>query len=346
MNIKQKVIISVLMIISILVTNFAVLNNSVKAASLKEIPEIQLKSNGYCGQLLKYKGVIVKTAYVEYSYNGMNYPAYCLDKTLKGVSDELSYSVGINNKIQDIGLWRMIINGYPYKSISELGVANEQEAFTATKQAIYCYLFENTPGDYEAIGEAGQRTLNALNMIVANGQNSVETQESNVIKIKTEDEEWQEDKSDLNYVLKTYSVVSELSHLDYEVKLGKNVPEGTILTKNDGTESGKFSEKESFTIKLLKENLTEDGEISLEIKTQVKTKPVIYGASPNGEWQNYALTGYMYEDSQITYIDTYKKIEKPEEPEEPEESEKPEKTITPKVDEPVKEVKILPVTGM
>ena len=340
MNTKQKAIISVLMIISIIVTNFVMLKNSVKAASLKEIPEIELKSNGYCGQLLKYKGVIVKTAFVEYSFNGKNYPAYCLDKTLKGISDELTYSVGINNKIQDIGLWRVIINGYPYKSVSELGVANEQEAFTATKQAIYCYLFENTPGDYEAIGEAGQRTLNALNMIVASGQNSTEIQETNTIKIKTEDEEWKEDESDTNYVLKTYSVVSELSHLDYEVSLGENVPKGTKLTKNDGTESTYYSNKESFTIKLLKDNLIEDGEFSFEVKTEVKTKPVIYGASPNGEWQNYALTGYMYEDSQIKYVDTYKKIEKPEEPE------KPEKPIATKVDEPNEEVKILPVTGM
>ena len=64
--------------------------------------------------------------------------------------------------IQDVGLWRRIVNGYPYKSIQELGVANKEEAFTATKQAVYCYLHENTPEDYEPIGEAGQRTLNAL----------------------------------------------------------------------------------------------------------------------------------------------------------------------------------------
>lgn len=337
MKIKQKITIAILTIISILIANFTMLNNCVKAVSLTEIPQLELRSNGYCGQLLKYKGVIVKTALVEYSYNGKNYPAYCLDKTLKGVSDELIYSVGINNKIQDLGLWRVIINGYPYKSITELGVANEQEAYTATKQAIYCYLFENTPGDYEAIGEAGIRTLNALNMIVNNGLNSTEIQKESTVQIKSESEEWIQDEINPNYMSKTFSLISELNHLDYEVELDENIPDGTLITKEDGTESTKFTKKENFKIMLLKEKLTEDGIISFNIKTEVKTKPIIYGASPNAEWQNYALTGYMYEDSHITYTDTYKKIEKPVEPEKP---------IIPEKEEPVKEIKILPITGM
>lgn len=44
-------------------------------------------SIGDCGQLLKYKGIIVKTDYVQYSYEGVSYPAYCLDKTkIRGTS--------------------------------------------------------------------------------------------------------------------------------------------------------------------------------------------------------------------------------------------------------------------
>lgn len=337
MDIMRKVIILVLMIIIILTTNFMMLQNSVKAASLTEIPQIELRAKGLCGQLLKYKGVIVKTTFVEYTFNGSNYPAYCLDKTLKGVSDELSYSVGINGKVQDLGLWRIMINGYPYKSIAELGVANEEEAFTATKQAIYCYLFENTPGDYEAIGEAGVRTLNALNMIVTNGQNSKEEQGANMVQIKAENEDWIEDNDDINYLCKTYSIISDLSHLDYEIEINGEMPKGSKIIKEDGTESLKFSNNERFKILLLKENLNEDGEINFNIKTEVKNKPIIYGASPNNEWQNYALTGYMYEDAETTYKDTYKKQEKPKT------QENPEKPIIEQLKE---EVKILPVTGM
>lgn len=337
MTIKYKVIMSTLMVVIILITNFMMVQNSVRAVSLIEVPQIELRFKGLCDQLLKYKGVIVKTSFVEYSYNGATYPAYCLDKTLKGVSDDLNYSVGINNKIEDLGLWRVIINGYPYKSLAELGVANEQEAFTATKQAIYCYLFENMPGDYEAIGEAGARTLNALNMIVMNGQNSTETQKTNSIEIKPESSQWLEDTENSKYLYKIYSLSSNASNLDYEIEVKGEMPEGSKITKLDGTENKKFSSNEKFKIMLLKESLVEDGNFQLNVKTEVKTKPIIYGASPNASWQNYALTAYMYEDAQTIYEDTYKKQEKPKIPETPK---------IPEIDNPKEEVKILPVTGM
>lgn len=46
-----------------------------------EIDSAYMYSVGDCGQLLKYRGAIVITDYVQYSYNGVDYPAYCLDKT-------------------------------------------------------------------------------------------------------------------------------------------------------------------------------------------------------------------------------------------------------------------------
>ena len=341
MNIKQKVLISILLSMVILTMNFIVLINSVKATNIMEFSQVDLHSGGNCGQLLKYKGVIVKTYYVEYTYNGQNYPAYCLDKSLTGVSDDLEYSVNLSNKIDDLGLWRTVINGYPYKSISELGVADKEEAFTATKQAIYCYLFENTPDDYEAIGEGGERTLNALRMIVANAQNSTETQNSSTFTIEANSTEWNEDKTNEQYVSKVYSINSIVSHLDYEISIDGKLPEGSKITKLDGTETTKFSQGEKFKIMLLKDNLNEDGEFKINVNTEVKVKPVIYGGSPNIEFQNYALTAYMYEDAVSTFEDAFTKIEKPEhykeEPQNPKVTQ-PEKTI--------KEAKILPATGM
>ena len=130
-----------------------------------DVNPINIVSTGDCGSLLIYKGIYVKTYYTQYTKDGVNYPAYCLDKTKQGVKDGLSYDVSVQNAINDVKLWRTIVNGYPYKSIQELGCANKEEAFTATKQAIYCYIHGNNPADYRAVGEAGQRTLNALNKI-------------------------------------------------------------------------------------------------------------------------------------------------------------------------------------
>ena len=59
----------------------------------------------------------------------------------------------------------------------------KEEAFTATKQAVYCYIHGNNPEDYGAIGEAGARTLRAMKNIINNAQNSSETKISSTITI-------------------------------------------------------------------------------------------------------------------------------------------------------------------
>ena len=56
------------------------------------------------------------------------------------MNDQISYSVSIQDAISDVKLWRIIINGYPYKTIEELGCNSKEEAFTATKQAIAIYM--------------------------------------------------------------------------------------------------------------------------------------------------------------------------------------------------------------
>ena len=161
-------IVKILLVISILfIIDLLIVINSVRAESLNSA---NIYSIGDCGNLLTYKGVIVKVSYVQYT------------KTKPG-AETSPYDVSINSAIKDVGLWRRIINGYPYKTIKELGVENKEEAFTATKQAIYCYIHGNNPEDYGAIGTAGQRTLNAMKNIINNAQNSNETQISNTITI-------------------------------------------------------------------------------------------------------------------------------------------------------------------
>lgn len=68
----------ILLIVAIFIMNGLVFMNAVYANSINSA---NLYTTGDCGQLLKYKGVTVKTYYVQYSDNGVDYPAYCLDKT-------------------------------------------------------------------------------------------------------------------------------------------------------------------------------------------------------------------------------------------------------------------------
>lgn len=67
-----------LIILAIFFMNGLGFMNSVCAAPY--IDSAHMYAAGDCGQLLKYKGVPVEVSYVQYTYNGVNYPAYCLDK--------------------------------------------------------------------------------------------------------------------------------------------------------------------------------------------------------------------------------------------------------------------------
>ena len=269
-----------------------------------------LYASGDCGKLLKYKGIEVIVKYVEYQNGGVSYPAYCLGKTKPGVDENSPYTVSIQDMINDIGLWKIIINGYPYKSIEQLGVANKEEAFTATKQAIYCYIHGNNPDDYSPIGEAGNRTLNALKNILTNAQNSTETKISNTITINRVSEKWEQDSIDKNYVSRTYSIKKEGQIKDYKINIENE--DGTQLggvkiTDEKNNEKNTFNSNENFKILIPIKEMTNDKKIKINVEAKIETKPILYGKAPNAGRQDYALTAGTYEDGTGYINEEYEK---------------------------------------
>lgn len=262
--------------------------------------------------MLIYKGIHVKTYYAYYSKDGKQYPAYCLDKTKQGVKDGLSYSVSVQDAISDVKLWRIIINGYPYKSIQELGCSNKEEAFSATKQAIYCYIHGNNPNDYSGIGEAGNRTVRALKQILNNAEKTTETQISNKINIMQEQKKFIIDNKEKNYVSKIYSIKAGTTISKYKVELSKineELPEGIKITDINNNNRNEFLQNEKFKILIPVKNLTKENNFNIEIKTQINTKPVLYGKAPDAGYQDYALTAATYEDTTGKTQDKYYKNE-------------------------------------
>lgn len=294
---------------SFLVLNIFTIFNSVQAVNINSANII---SGGDCGSLLIYRGIVVKAYYAQYIQDGISYPAYCLDKTKHGVDNELSYSVLVQNAISDVKLWRIIINGYPYKTIEQLGCSNKEEAFTATKQAIYCYIHGNNPSDYKPIGEAGQRTLNALNQILRDAENCTETQISNTIKIIKEEDNFKVDELEKEYISKIYCVQAKTTISNYIVELqngDSELPEGIKITDLKNTPKKEFSQNEKFKILIPIKNLTKESNFNIQIKTKINSKPVLYGQAPNSSYQDYALTAATYEDAEGNTQDTYYKNE-------------------------------------
>lgn len=294
----------ILMILAVFIMNGLGFMNAVYATSIQSANLYAVQD---CGTLLKYKGAIVKVSYIQYSDNGVNYPAYCMDKTKPG-AETGSYTVSVQEAINDVGLWRRIINGYPYKTIKELGVANEKEAFTATKQAIYCYIHGNNPQDYEGIGKAGERTLDAMYKIINNANNSNETKISSTIQINPVQNEWKQDEIDKQYASKIFEVKANAIIKNYKIAITKENTQdigGIKLTDMQNKERNEFASNEKFKVLIPLKNMTEIGAFKLTVEGQVQTKPVLYGRAPNSNYQDYALTTGTYEDGTGEKIDEY-----------------------------------------
>lgn len=305
---RKNIITKAMAVVSMLILSALGFINSVYATNINTANIYAVRD---CGNLLTYKGTQVKVTYVEYINEGKHYPAYCMDKTKVGVETN-SYNVSIEGAVNDVGLWRRIINGYPYKSIQELGVANAQEAFTATKQAIYCYIHGNNLSDYGAIGEAGQRTLNAMHTIINNAQNSKESKISSTIKINKNSDSWKQDENEKNYVSKVYSVSAGANIQNYKIILSRKNNQdigGIKLTDIDNKTKTEFNPNEKFKILVPIKEMKEKGNFELKVEAKISTKPVLYGIAPNSSYQDYALTGVTYEDGTGNIQDEYFKNE-------------------------------------
>ena len=286
----------------IIILNFAILVNTVQAV---DGGSINIYTKGYFKRIIRYNGIVVKTAHAVYEENGKEYPVYCLNKDLHGVGDYIAtYDVTNQGKITDLNLWRVIINGYPYKSIEQLGVIDEGEAYTATKQAIYCYIYNREANEYTGVGDAGNRVINAMNRILENAKNSNETFENHTLEILQNDK-WQVEN---NCISKQYEVKSSINISKFIVNL-ENKPNGCKITNLENQEKSEFNSSEKFKISIPIKNLEKSGEFKIKIKTQMETKPIFLGKAPSEDLQDYALTAFSYEDVEGELIQKYGKNE-------------------------------------
>ena len=204
-------------IISIIVILIGLIPISSKAAV--PIDTAYIYANKKTNGLLMWNGLKIHTHMAVYKKDGKEYPAYCMNRELPGVEIRRSQTVDVKQLVNNTKIWRAIINGYPYKSISELGCNTEEEAYLATKQAVYCMITNRDVNEYSAIGEAGERTLNALRTIVNNTRNSNQTKVSSELTVNEQEKLWKIDSLDGEYISKTFSVTANTSMSKYKVNV-------------------------------------------------------------------------------------------------------------------------------
>ncbi|MCI8587243.1 MAG: Cys-Gln thioester bond-forming surface protein [Clostridia bacterium] len=304
-RLTKKIVAIVMVLITMISTIF---NNGVIASTPTEA---NIKVRGRCGEHLQYyneqRGVWsgISAAYVEYEEGGVRYPAYCLQRELIGVGtseDEYeSYTVDLTTMLDDVRVWRTIINGYPYKTPEQLGLVDEYDAFLATKQAVYCILYDFNPETrYRGADERGTAIANAIVRMVNEGRYGTQTPYNSGISI----DRIGELKDENEYYSQEYNVYAPIETSQYTITSNAGLPSGTIICDMNDNIKTTFIGNEHFKIKIPKASINSDINAILSIQAKCKTYPVFYGRTRIEGTQNYAVTYDPYGDiSGVGYLD-------------------------------------------
>ena len=292
-----KIIKKILIILLLSIIFISYVSNIVKA--VYEIKEASIVKIGEAPYHLKYYNESKKMysysvcSIVGYYKENKFYPAYCLNRDLHGVGYVNSYTVDIDNVIENNQVWRAVKNGYPYKTASEMGLESDYDAFAVTKFAVYCLLGQADINLYTADENdaEGQAMLRALRNLVDIGRNQTDTfsDELKISKVTDLIE-------DGNYYSIAYKVNAGNTISKYKIKSVSGLTNGELLTDVNGNIKTEFNSNEKFKIKIPKSNLGSDKNIDIEIESNLKNYPMFYGKTRISGTQDYLLTANSYQN--------------------------------------------------
>ena len=305
MKISKKII-TILMIIAI---SMPIYSGTTLA---EEGDKITLFSNESCPVYLQFKGRDEVTPYVKNIHNGKEYPAYRLDSLLRaGVDVGKTCEVEAPLDYNYSTTWRLVINGFPYKTPEELGCNNEMEAFVATENALSLKTSSGkTMEDYTPVGEAGERVLNAMKLIYEQAENCTEDFSYAKLNIKPIKQSWKQDDTDGRYLYKEYSVSAECKFGDYTISLEKlenDLPIGIKIVDKNNEEKTQFKENENFKIRLPINSLESAGSCKIKTSAIAEVKRVKVSRRNQECDQRYAIVLDKYEQSTGEYEEKYQK---------------------------------------
>lgn len=280
--------------------------NTVKAVATMPINKADLYSKG-TAELLTYDDVGIDVEVIVYKKDGVEYPVYCINKGRQGVTEDHQYSVSINKLLTNQKIWRAVVNGYPFKTPTELGCETMEEAYAATKMAVYDAMYNYDLDKFTVYHDldASRRTVSAIKKIITAARSSTQTKVAATLTIVPEATEWKVDTIDSNYVSRTYHVEASALNENYQVSLtGENSNRWKIVDEKN-QEKTTFARTEKFKVLLPISDLETAGTFTLHANSSLKTFPVLYGETPNPEWQNFAVTAGAYEPTSTSLEQRY-----------------------------------------
>lgn len=308
---KFKKILNIILVVFIFINTF----QSYANANIIPMEEVYIEDFGECERHIQYHresdGVwsYIITNMVGYKIDGKLHYAYCMQRDRKGAGGEADgYNVKISDMLKNSEVWRAIINGFPYKTAEELDVKNDQDAFVATKQAIYCVMYGwNVDLRYVGVDDEGWRIVDAIRRIVNSARNGTDTPDkTNLFTINKIGELKKESDK---YYSQEFEVHNGTEMESYEITNIKNFPTGSFSVDMNNNKRTTFTSGKNFKILIPTDKIIENFEGIVTISGKLKTYPIFYGESYDKERQDYALTYDAFENisaEAILKINAYK----------------------------------------
>ena len=223
-----------------------------------------------------------------YDADGNKNPAFCVDPNKAGPGEYFAgkYDLNVAGAETNEKVAAIINNSIPYKTYQELGVNSEEEAYAATKAAIWCVIGVSQYTDRGKWNAPDKPQVTALfNKLVDLALNNPEPVKAAVYGTIKVDEEPVEEE---NYFVQRFQV-QETSNsgkkiTKYKVELTGDYPVGTIITGEDGIEKTQFKGDETFAIRIPKTSVPVGGsvEANVKISANLYSNVILIGKPLNG----------------------------------------------------------------
>lgn len=134
-----------------LVMMLSLFTGAAQAASseVEALGEVNIFNGGTKLSYLSINGRVQSFIYTYFKYPSANgtvkeIPAYCVNPTTAGVPQSVAPGESIRylaeQKASDPKITGIVANGYPTRGLSELKLENKEQAYYATKMALWCYI--------------------------------------------------------------------------------------------------------------------------------------------------------------------------------------------------------------
>ena len=243
--------------------------------------------------MIYYKGQRSHASFVTYNYNGVDYPAYCMNDGTPGAETN-PYTVHVDGVWNNNAIWRVAFHGYPYTTPASMGLNNADEAFYVTKHAMYCVLGQRNISDYSPMS-GYERVYNALVNLVNYGFNGGDVYQSARVDITKEGDLYKDNINGTNYYSQNYRITSPVELASYDVER-LNFPYGTKIFNMSNGEQYHFTGEQTIKVSIPETSITSDvnGKVVVQ-NANCKTYPILYGNTSVPGTQNYCLVGDPYE---------------------------------------------------